>query len=55
MLVQITSPWFCAGVVVGETAAPIVKYMATWSLEAIEAYCRKRSWHLTIVEDLGVR
>ena len=43
-IIRIDAPWFVAGVVVGIRAAPIVRYMARWSSEAILAYCQKRGW-----------
>lgn len=44
VLVQVTAPHFVAGVVVGVLAAPIVKYMATWSLTKIQTYCASKKW-----------
>ena len=35
---------FVAGVVVGVRAAPIVRYMAAWSLPRIKDYCEKLGW-----------
>lgn len=44
MTVRITAPHFCAGVVVGERAAPIVQYMREWTLERIQSYCQRKGW-----------
>ena len=45
-LLHITAPHFCAGVVVGERAAPILRYMKDWSEEKIREYCRKKGWKI---------
>ncbi len=47
-LVCITAPHFCAGVVVGERAAPIVAYMRTWTLAHILAYCQQKGWQYAV-------
>lgn len=53
MLVQITSYYFCTGLVVKDDivvrAAPILKYMLYWSLGRSEEYCRKKGWKLLII------
>jgi len=48
ILVQITAPHFCAGIVlrngrVKETA-PILRYMTGWAPVKVKAYCKKRGW-----------
>ncbi len=43
-LIRIVAPHFCAGVVVGERAAPIIGYMKRWNEGRIVAYCRSRGW-----------
>ncbi len=43
-LLRIVAPHFVAAVIVGERAAPIVRYMATWSEAQIRAYCAKKRW-----------
>lgn len=43
-MIRIVAPHFVAGVVVGERAAPIVKYMATWSAARILNYCSSKRW-----------
>lgn len=40
-----------AGVVIGERAAPIVKYMRNWSEERILAYCHRKGWHGVLMAD----
>jgi len=51
-LIQITSPYFCAGVVLKNNvcikAAPIVKYMKykKWNTEQITDYCRWKKWKI---------
>ena len=49
VLVRITAPHFCAGVVVRERAAPIVKYMTGWSADRIRAYCHNKRWRCEVV------
>lgn len=44
MLIRICSPYFVAGVVIGERAAPILRYMRYWPLKEIVAYCAKKRW-----------
>jgi len=44
MLIRITSNYFCAGIVVGERAAPIIKYMKLWNEKKITEYCKKKGW-----------
>lgn len=44
MLLRIRAKNFCAGVVVGERAAPIVGYMRTWEAWRIRAYAKRRGW-----------
>ena len=43
-LLRITAPHFCAGVVVGQRAAPIIGYMKRWDVDKISAYARRRGW-----------
>ena len=43
-LLRIVSPYFVAGVIVGEDAAPIIAYMARWPEAQIVAYCRRKRW-----------
>jgi hypothetical protein len=49
MILQITAPHFCAGVVVGVRAAPIVRYMVGWTFPQIVQYCSKKRWHLAVL------
>lgn len=44
VLVRIEARGFVAGVVIGERAAPVVKYMVGWEMGRIRAYCAKRGW-----------
>lgn len=46
---QITSPYFCAGVVFNKhmvvvEAAPIIKYMKGWFWADVVDYCNKKGW-----------
>ncbi len=46
MLLRIVAPHFVAGVVVGERAAPIVRYMTHWSPYRIWEYCQRKGWQV---------
>lgn len=48
--VRISAPHFCAGVIVGIAAAPIVSYMRTWSHDRIVRYCFRKRWRVHDVE-----
>jgi hypothetical protein len=47
-LLQITSNYFCAGVVVQDgavtRAAPILKYMRGWTIKRVRTYCKIKDW-----------
>jgi len=43
-LLRIVAPHFVAGVVVGERAAPIIRYMKHWSEVSIREYCERKKW-----------
>jgi hypothetical protein len=43
-ILQITAPYFCAGIVVGTQAAPIIKYMLSWDERKIRDYAKKKGW-----------
>lgn len=43
-VIRIMAPHFVAGVIVGERAAPIVHYMASWSAARIRSYCASKRW-----------
>lgn len=55
LLVQITAPHFCAGLVLDDdvvtTAAPIIHYMAEqrWTRDRVRAYCRSKGWSVSVV------
>lgn len=53
MLLRIVAPYFVAGIVVGERAAPIIKYMVPWTLEQIGAYCAKKRWTVEVANEKG--
>lgn len=52
-LVQITTPYFCAGVVARDgivrEAAPIVRYMKGWDGIRVADYCRSKGWSWVVV------
>lgn len=47
MLIQITSNYFCAGILNGEPA-PILAYMRGWPLDQIARFCKAKGWVLEI-------
>lgn len=51
ILVQITSAYFCAGIVAREgrviVAAPILHYMKGWDGQQVKSYCQKKGWTWT--------
>jgi hypothetical protein len=50
VLLRLVAPRFVAGVEVGVRAAPIVSYLRTWTLPAIEAYALRRGWQVEVVD-----
>ena len=52
-LLQITAPHFCAGVVVGVEAAPIVRYMTRWNVAQIRSYCARKRWQVVEIVEPG--
>jgi len=55
MLIRITSPYFCCGVVLNDrivNCAPIVRYMMGWSAEHFYDYCMSKRWELILMEVL---
>jgi hypothetical protein len=50
IIIRITSPYFCAGVIYGDgkvtKIAPIIKYMRKWNFNSIIEYCWKKKWNL---------
>ncbi len=53
MMLQITSPYFCAGVIIKEKTAPILKYMLDWNENRIRFYCSQKNWKVEEIEDNG--
>jgi hypothetical protein len=63
LLIQITAPHFCAGLVLSRVyggwtvtaAAPLVRYMLGWSADRVKSYVTLKGWkavrasHLTVV------
>lgn len=53
-LVRISTPpgprAFVAGVIIGERAAPIIKYMARWTLTQVQVYCSARRWRCEVLD-----
>jgi hypothetical protein len=49
-LVWIKAPHFCASVVPGEFAAPIIRYMTCWSVRAICNYCAIKGWRCEVLD-----
>lgn len=44
MMLRITSDYFCAGVIIKEKTAPIIKYMLEWNENRIRFYCSQKGW-----------
>jgi hypothetical protein len=49
VIVQITAPHFCAGLIAFEggtcfEAAPIIRYMIGWNGQQVQDYCIKKGW-----------
>lgn len=51
-LLIVTSPYFTAGLVYKERAAPIIKYMIDWDFEQIKEYCAKKGWSVKTIQEL---
>ena len=47
-MIRIVAPHFVAGVVLKDErviyAAPILKWMAGWTVDRVEGYCRSKGW-----------
>jgi hypothetical protein len=48
-LLAIDSGYFYAGVEVGRRAAPIIRYMASWSESKIREYCTRKGWKCLVI------
>lgn len=57
MLIQITSPYFCAGIELQDgkvvRQAPILGYMFGWTLDRVKEYCDRKDWEIEGVEEKG--
>jgi hypothetical protein len=50
MMLRITAPHFCAGIVRGGECAPILrKHLKGKTLREIREYCRARGWKLEVL------
>lgn len=53
MLVQVTAPHFCAGIVLTDgrvtTTAPILKWSVGWQRERLSAYFKSKGWRAVVV------
>jgi hypothetical protein len=49
MMLRITAPHFCAGIVLNGPLAPILAYMKGWTLQQIQTYCAKKRWQVEII------
>lgn len=54
-LLQISSGYFCAGIVVSQfgvviRAAPILRYMLGWNSKRVHKYCHVKDWHISVVK-----
>jgi len=50
MMLRITAPHFCAGIVRGGACAPILAYMKGWKFRHIRMYCKAKGWQMEIFE-----
>lgn len=54
-MIQITSPYFCAGIVLRNgfvvRAAPILQYMLGWTGERALVYARHRGWRVNSADE----
>ena len=46
MTLRILAPHFVAGIVLGERAAPIVRFILGWNERRIRDYCARRRWRV---------
>lgn len=55
MLAQISTSYFCAGLILKEEvcikAAPIIKYMIGWNRCKIREYCIKKNYKIIIIDN----
>src|SRR3990167_3233072 len=53
MLLQITSPYFCAGAKVRDQtiiqAAPIIRYMERWNVDKTMQYAKSKGWRAVLL------
>lgn len=49
-MIRIVAHHFVAGIEPGRLAAPIIRYMTSWSVERIYAYCRRKGWSVENLE-----
>lgn len=53
MLLQVTAPHFCAGLVASDyvvtEAAPIIRYMLKWRTLRVWQYCIRKGWRCELV------
>lgn len=54
MLVQVTAPHFCAGVVLKNErvvrAAPILEWAMLWERKALSSYFRRKRWKAVVIK-----
>lgn len=55
MIYQIKSPYFTAGITFvndkADKAAPIIKYMIGWTLDAVKSYCFIKRWDIAEIKE----
>jgi hypothetical protein len=56
ILAQITTPKFCAGLVLWDDKvveiAPILRRMRGWTRDRVRDYCQRRGWKIEVVHVL---
>lgn len=51
MMLRITAPHFCAGLIIKERAAPIIRYMLCWNENRVRFYCSQKNWAVEEIEE----
>ena len=49
VLVRVCAPSFVAGLILGQRAAPVIRYMHDWTLDQVFAYARERGWRVEVI------
>lgn len=55
VLVRVTAPSFVAGLILGQRAAPVIRYMREWTLDEVFTYARVRGWRVEVITPTRIR